>query len=773
MFIVTGLSLLLLVYVGIGEGKRTYEQFEIEKLTSQGRTLTTSINANLRDGLPLKQFAGFSTLAEGIVNGIDEVDAIAVYDNFGQQLFIAIDKKGPTLPQTSDLVKQIKDAVEVEKGDTHIQVVLPLKNRFETAGSLVVMASRAALNARLNSFLQPLLIIVLCLSTAFSLGVWMLAPHLAHRRMPWLQIGYATTFLVMAAAVIVSLIMLYSEAVQSKTEASATTLSTRFSDVVRFNLRFEHLDGVEKVFQNYARSNPDISEASLILEGAVRFSSNPQSVGKPWISDDRNFEYKIDLSNPDQSVRRFLVVSAPTAAVYGQVERSVRNFAALFIASAFFAGLFLQVVSSLPRLRMAVAASDASETRKSAEEESLVIVKPIFFLAVFIEHLLYSFLPKFMQDAASASGTSLAYAAAPFTAYYLCFAISLIPSGRFAERYGPRRLILAGLILASCGVLGLALPIDIQMITLLRGMAGVGQGMVFIGVQAYVLSVTSEERKTQGAAIIVFGFQGGMISGMAIGSLLVNYLGPQGVFAVSALIGIVAAIYSVLLIPRVHVVLPREIGGDNVGLVEGLKRVLTNREFLHTMFCVGVPAKAILTGAITFGLPLLLGQRGYRAEDIGQVIMLYAISVVVANMFISRIIDQTGRTVGILFAGTAISGGGLCLLGLMNSPTAGLGSAMVIIAGVVAIGIAHGFINAPVVTHVAHSEISNELGANSVTTTYRFLERVGHVIGPMLIAQCFLIWGESPQIFVGIGITTAILGLLFLMTSSAPRERTL
>jgi predicted MFS family arabinose efflux permease len=255
--------------------------------------------------------------------------------------------------------------------------------------------------------------------------------------------------------------------------------------------------------------------------------------------------------------------------------------------------------------------------------------------------------------------------------------------------------------------------------------------------------------------------------------LLVNYLGPQGVFAVSALIGIVAAIYSVLLIPRVHVVLPREIGDDNVGLVEGLKRVLTNREFLHTMFCVGVPAKAILTGAITFGLPLLLGQQGYRAEDIGQVIMLYAISVVAANMFISRIIDQTGRTVGILFAGTAISGGGLCLLGLMNSPTAGLGSAMVIIAGVVAIGIAHGFINAPVVTHVAHSEISNELGANSVTTTYRFLERVGHVIGPMLIAQCFLIWGESAQIFVGIGITTAILGLLFLMTSSAPRERTL
>ena len=57
--------------------------------------------------------------------------------------------------------------------------------------------------------------------------------------------------------------------------------------------------------------------------------------------------------------------------------------------------------------------------------------------------------------------------------------------------------------------------------------------MLFIGIQAYILAVASPEKKTQGAAIIVFGFQGGMISGMAIGSLLVNYLEPHGVFVVS------------------------------------------------------------------------------------------------------------------------------------------------------------------------------------------------------------------------------------------------
>src|SRR3954453_9285359 len=73
--------------------------------------------------------------------------------------------------------------------------------------------------------------------------------------------------------------------------------------------------------------------------------------------------------------------------------------------------------------------------------------------------------------------------------------------------------------------------------------------MLFIGVQSYILAVASPQKKTQAAAIIVFGFQGGMISGMAIGSLLVSYLHPQGVFELSAAIGLATALYPILLVP--------------------------------------------------------------------------------------------------------------------------------------------------------------------------------------------------------------------------------
>ena len=297
--------------------------------------------------------------------------------------------------------------------------------------------------------------------------------------------------------------------------------------------------------------------------------------------------------------------------------------------------------------------------------------------------------------------------------------------------------------------------------------------MVFIGIQAYILMVAPPEKKTQGAAIIVFGFQGGMISGMAIGSLLVSYLHPQGVFMVSAIIGFMAAVYCALLVPRVteRSKLEGESDAVDFGIIKGLRYVLRNGEFLKTIFCIGIPAKAILTGTITFALPLLLGQYGYRQEDIGQVIMLYAICVVVASGPISRLVDRTGNTTTILFWGAALSGAGLVLLGMMGSPLVGtgLGNAVVVIMGVVLVGIAHGFINAPVVTHVAHSELSKELGANLVTTTYRFVERIGHIAGPALAGQMFFIWGQTSLILSWLGIATAILGFLFLLRHVPPR----
>jgi MFS family permease len=774
MFVVTGLSLLLLVYVGMGEGKRIYEQFQIEKLVTHNRIIQTAMENYLRAGLPLKQYAGFSTLADPIVQSIDEIDAMSVFDQAGNQLFIVTDKdkKVLRLPSAAEAARQIKQDVEVERHDTFYQIAMPLRTRFEIVGSLVITAGTDVAERRVNASFTPLVMSAAGLAALFAMFVVVSAPYLARSRTPWLQIGYAVTFLTMAGFVVATLINLYSDGVQGKAKESAFTLSQRLSDIVEFNLRIRDFDGLDKVFAEYRRLNPEISDAVLILDGAIQVATDAAKVGKKWVSDTRSYEYTVDLSRPGQP-NRSLIVAVPADVVYKRVERSVRNFAALFIASGFLAGLFLQVASSMQRLRTANPPSYISPKASVSEETALIVVKPIFFLAVFLEHLTYSFLPKFMQDAAIASGLSAGFAAAPFTAYYLSFALSLIPAGHFADRFGAKPMIWPGLILASASILGLTLPLGILPLAALRALSGIGQGMLFIGVQAYILAVASPEKKTQGNAIIVFGFQGGMISGMAIGSLLVNYLNPQGVFVTCAAIGFATALYSILLIPKDvrHKQAKSALGAAIRRVGSDLAKVSRSGEFLKTMFCIGVPAKAILTGAITFALPLLLGQYGYRQEEIGQIIMLYGIGVVVASAYVARMVDRTGNTETVLFWGAAISGLGLIFIGLMGSDAlvqGGFGT-FVVTGGVVTVGVAHGLINAPVVTHVAHSRLAAQIGANSVTTTYRFLERLGHVAGPFLVGQFFLIWGQNARVLMWIGVATAILGILFLIRTAPPR----
>ncbi|HWG80730.1 MAG TPA: MFS transporter [Stellaceae bacterium] len=775
MFVVTGLSLLLLVYVGFGEAKRTYEEFDIEKLVAQGSIAQNSIENYLRAGLPLKQYVGFTNLAEPIVEN-EDIDALAVYDLAGRQLFFVTDKSKPKLPDPPAMVTQIKDKIEVESTGSYFQVVLPLRTRFETVGSVVVVSPKSVVAKRLDATFRPLVFLLVGLSVAFAVFVSLAAPYLARTRGPWLQVAYGLTFLGMAGFVIGSLINLYSDGIQGKAKETAFTLSQRLVDVVEFNLRIRDFENLDKMFADYHRLNPEIKEAALIVDDVILVDTDGSKVGKSWRSDPKAYEYTVDLTRPDQPRQVHVAVAVPGELVYHQVERSIRNFAALFVASCFFAGLFLQVAAAMQRLRQEPTADDTGLGSRVREQSALAVVKPIFFLAVFIESLTYSFLPRFMQDVAASSGVSSGFASAPFTTYYLCFALSLIPAGHFSERRGPRALIWSGLLLAGMSMLSLTMPLGIVLATVARGVSGIGQGMLFIGIQAYILAVASPEKKTQGAAIIVFGFQGGMISGMAIGSLLVSYLQPQGVFAIGAAVGLATALYSAVLMPRGSARDRAEDGfGTALTRVGGdMLRVMRSTEFLKTMFLIGVPAKAILTGIITFALPLLLGQEGFRQEEIGQVIMLYALAVVASSSLISRLVDRTGQTASMLFWGAVISGFGLVLIGLMGATPIGHGSlsTVLVVVGVMLVGGAHGFINAPVVTHIAHSELAKQIGANPATATYRFLERLGHVAGPIMVAQLFLIWGQTAQIVAWMGVATMILGIFFILRRSRPSGRT-
>jgi hypothetical protein len=204
------------------------------------------------------------------------------------------------------------------------------------------------------------------------------------------------------------------------------------------------------------------------------------------------------------------------------------------------------------------------------------------------------------------------------------------------------------------------------------------------------------------------------------------------------------------------------------GFFQSVGNALKDFEFVKAMVLIGIPTKGVLTGVTIFALPLILSRLQYAQEDVGQIVMLYSGGVLISSAYASRMVDRLGRTSGVLFLGALGSGIGLILISLVgwNTFTAGnlayLGVG-VLMTGMALLGLAHGLINAPIITHVANTPTANQMGQSSTASLYRLLERVGHISGPTIVGYLLLASQESSFALSWIGGAMIVFGLLFLI----------
>lgn len=768
MFVVASISMVLLIYVAFGEARRNYERFQIEKLIAQGQVVQSSLESFIRPGLPAHQFVGFNLLVDPMVRADPLIDAVSFFNANGERTFQAGESYNQIFPHISETIKVNETLVTVRHSGEAFQVVLPVRNRFEQVGHVVLTVPSQKLTERVEVAFQQVTYVGVSVSVGFALFVFLFMHNLAaHTRARWVAGGFAAAFLITAVFVVSTLISVYAQGAQARAKSIADSLSQRIDDIVAYNINFDDIVGVIPLFAEYKRLNPDIRSAALIVDGKIRAHADPARRGTDWDHRSDDYEYTVKIS-PEGAAREVTIkVALPRDIVYRQIFRSVKNFTALFVASGFFAALFMGLARSLKQL------SDSKVEGQWTRDEELAtinLVKPVFFLAVFVEHLSYAFLPPLMKTSAAAAGLTGAWGAFPFVAYYLAFAISLYPSGRVERSFGAKNLIITGLTLAGLGLFIMSLGVDFWMTVVARALSGIGQGILFIGVQAYILANSSPGRRTQAGGAIVYGFQAGMIAGMAIGSLLVSYLGVEKIFLLGAMIAAMTLLYGLIGLPS------RTSGTDFSDTMHSAWRematLIRNGIFARTVLLVGIPAKAVLTGIVLFAMPLLLTQSGYAREDIGQITMLYAGCVIVASHFASVRADRDQNTASILFIGSTMTASGLAMISAVAfiDQASSMVATSLIIAGVAIIGIAHGYINAPIVTHVTNSHISQQVGMTSTAAGYRLLERIGHVAGPILVGQLFVVFGVSWIVLGAIGLGIFLLGAIFVSQSDVDHE---
>lgn len=195
------------------------------------------------------------------------------------------------------------------------------------------------------------------------------------------------------------------------------------------------------------------------------------------------------------------------------------------------------------------------------------------------------------------------------SAYLLAYAVPLLITGRFGDRYGPKRLYLIGLAIFTVASLACGLSPTINWLIGARVVQGLGASLMTPQTMAVITRTFPPQRR--GSAMALWGATAGVafLVGPLLGGVLLDAFGWEWIFFINVPVGVAGFVAAAKLVPS-----------------------LTRRA--HAMDWVGVGLSAVGLFLVIFGL-----QEG-ESHDWGPIIgpvtipMLIGVGLLVLVVFV-------------------------------------------------------------------------------------------------------------------------------------------
>jgi EmrB/QacA subfamily drug resistance transporter len=301
------------------------------------------------------------------------------------------------------------------------------------------------------------------------------------------------------------------------------------------------------------------------------------------------------------------------------------------------------------------------------------------------------------------------------TAYVLGLAAAMLPGGIIGDRYGRKKVLLAGLTLFLAGSIVCGLSNGAEMLIAMRSVMGVGAAIILPIVMALLPLMFDDEERPKAVAAIAAATGLGVPLGPIVAGYLLDHFAWHSVFWINVPIVILAIIAVLLLIeesrapapPRLDIVSALlAVGGvvslvyafveapgngwasvTTIGLIAlgaALLIVFIGRQlrvvdplvnldlFRNARFTGGTLAVTSLTFVfygLLFTLPLYLQEvRGYDALGVGVRLIPMMGGLVVASIASKRLLDKVDVGLGTVF-GTLIVTADLVALSSLSTDT--------------------------------------------------------------------------------------------------------
>ncbi|MBO1109309.1 MFS transporter [Plesiomonas shigelloides] len=180
-----------------------------------------------------------------------------------------------------------------------------------------------------------------------------------------------------------------------------------------------------------------------------------------------------------------------------------------------------------------------------------------------------------------------------------------------------------------------------------RILTGLAHGVFFSIGSTIATGLVSKEKAASAIAIMFTGLTVALVTGVPLGTYIGQQFGWQSTFLIVALLGLIALLGSMLLVPRN---LPQP---PATKLVAQLK-VLTQPRLLLVYAITALGYGGTFT-AFTFLAPILEQVSGFSTHMISLIMLVYGVSVAVGNLWGGKLADKMGpiKALTLIFTGLA------------------------------------------------------------------------------------------------------------------------
>jgi len=401
--------------------------------------------------------------------------------------------------------------------------------------------------------------------------------------------------------------------------------------------------------------------------------------------------------------------------------------------------------------------ADASqEEERSNNFLPYTYIRPLIFLFVMADGFTASFFPMFVDTLYEPLwGLSKdVILGLPISVFMFFLALSMVIGGSVTDRFGWRRPLLIGIFINAAGLMITSVSQDIFQLLLFRSITALGFGIVFIASQQFIINNTTVRTRTLGMATFLAAFFSGDICGTVIGGMLADRIGYTNVFVVSGAFAMFAFLFGILIFKKdTHITSQNRL--KKLFTIKDVFGVFRDREFVSVVILQAIPAKIALVGFVFFFAPLYLKQIGTLQSDIGRLIMCYGVMIVFLGPLFSKFCDKASLRKYFIFAGGMITGLSMISFHFFQ----GFGSILFI---VMMMGVAHTFSVSSQASFITETAFVKKIGTGAGMGVFRFWERTGNVIGPLLMGYLITVFGYERSIIV-IGILSVVCSLIYLI----------